>query len=196
MFKVKDLFQLDSNVVPAKSGRILISEPFGKIPFFQKSVIYIAEHSKEGSVGFILNKPILCPSEIFGGAIENYPWNLWQGGPIGTDHIFFIHTVGPNLIPNSYEIDNGIYWGGDFDQVINLLQEGLLNEKQIRFFVGYSGWEYKQLEKEIDEKIWKVSSLDTKEIMDTQSEIWNKAVDTLGGKYQFWKDIPTDPSLN
>ena len=38
-------------------GKILISEPFLMDPNFKRSIVLLCEHSEEGSVGFILNKP-------------------------------------------------------------------------------------------------------------------------------------------
>jgi putative transcriptional regulator len=46
-----------------------------------------------------------------------------------------IHNI-PDLIPNSIEISNGIYWGFDWKELIN---NGKINKHNIRF-LGYTGW--------------------------------------------------------
>ena len=54
-----------------RKGSILLAEPFMLDPNFKRSVILLTEHSeKEGSLGFVLNKPItLKINEL----IEDYP---------------------------------------------------------------------------------------------------------------------------
>ena len=41
---------------------------------------------------------------------------VYNGGPVEQDKLYFIHKI-PELIPNSIEISNGIYWGGDFKEI-------------------------------------------------------------------------------
>lgn len=190
-----DLQSIDKNILNPMPGRILISEPFNGQSYFEKAVIYLAEYSKAGAVGFILNKPMLYTENLFDDD-RSFCWNLWLGGPVASDGIFFIHTVGSDLIPGSFEISEGIFWGGDFNHVINLLKTKRINESQIRFFVGYSGWSPEKLEKEIAEKFWIVSKLSSQIIMDTHGDIWSHAVNSLGGKYKLWSQLPPDPSLN
>ncbi len=57
--------------------------------------------------------------------------------------IFILFTIFQKLLPNSIEISNGIYWGGDFETTKNLINEGKINKNNIRFFLGYSGWSEK-----------------------------------------------------
>jgi len=52
-----DFFSIENNKL-AKQGRILISEPFLSDTYFHRSVVFLTEHSEEGSVGFVLNKPV------------------------------------------------------------------------------------------------------------------------------------------
>ena len=59
------------------------------------------------------------------------------GGPVEPDNLYFIHNT-PKLISDSIKINDELYWGGDFEKVIELLNEGSINEENIRFFLGYS----------------------------------------------------------
>jgi putative transcriptional regulator len=52
-----DFFQTENTLLPQK-GRILISEPFLMDNYFKRSIVLITEHSDEGTVGFVLNKPV------------------------------------------------------------------------------------------------------------------------------------------
>ncbi len=62
--------------------------------------------------------------------------------PVEQDNLYFIHNI-PDLIPNSIEISNGIYWGGDFESTKELINSGIIGKNNIRFFLGYTGWEEK-----------------------------------------------------
>ncbi|NQY07321.1 MAG: YqgE/AlgH family protein, partial [Flavobacteriaceae bacterium] len=129
-------------------GNLLIAEPsiMGDISF-NRSVILIAENNEDGSIGFILNKPLdFSLEDLIPGVSLDF--TIYNGGPVEQDNLYFIHRV-PHLIKGSIEISNGIYWGGDFNTVIDLLQMEKLKTNDIRFFLGYSGWSPSQLEEEL-----------------------------------------------
>ncbi len=52
-----DFFHIVNEHV-AEKGHILISEPFLSDNYFRRSIVYLTEHNKEGSLGFVLNKPM------------------------------------------------------------------------------------------------------------------------------------------
>ena len=104
-------------IIKPKKGKLLIAEPSltGDVSF-NRSVVLLAEHNKEGSVGFILNKPLEYHINDLVSEI-NIPFRVYNGGPVEQDNLYFIHKV-PHLIDNSIEISDGIYWGGDFEKTI------------------------------------------------------------------------------
>jgi len=128
-----------------KKGKLLIAEPSltGDVSF-NRSVVLLAEHNDEGSVGFILNKPLNYSMNDLVEEIE-MPFPVFNGGPVEQDNLYFIHKV-PDLIPNSVEISDGIYWGGDFEITVTLVNSGKISQNDIRFFLGYSGWASLQLD--------------------------------------------------
>ena len=92
---------------------------------------------------------------------------------------------------------NGLYWGGDFDKVKELVATNTIDEKKIRFIVGYSGWEGGQLEEEIKEKSWLCAPSNQELVFHTQSTlIWKNAVKLLGDDFKQIINYPLDPSLN
>ena len=97
-----------------QKGQLLIAEPsiIGDLSF-NRSVILLADHNEEGSVGFILNKPLEYTITDLIPEIEA-SFLIYNGGPVEQDNLYFIHTV-PELITNSIEISSGIFWGGDFE---------------------------------------------------------------------------------
>ena len=80
-----------------KAGDILIAKPFLQDGHIKRSVIYMGEHSEEGSLGFILNKPHgLLLRDIF-PHLKNGNFPLFDGGPVSPNQLFYTHTVGANL---------------------------------------------------------------------------------------------------
>jgi putative transcriptional regulator len=143
-----------TSLKPTK-GVLLVAEPsiIGDVSF-NRSVVLLAEYNETGSVGFILNKPLEYKLKDFIPEV-NSSLRVYNGGPVEQDNLYFIHRI-PEIIPDSIEISNGIYWGGDFNAIAGLLHKDALREDQIRFFLGYSGWESQQLDQELEVNSWVV----------------------------------------
>ena len=180
-----------------KKGKLLIAEPSltGDVSF-NRSVVLIAEHNEEGSVGFILNKPLDYDISDLVSEIH-IPFPVFNGGPVEQDNLYFIHKV-PHLINESVEISDGIFLGGDFDDTISLINKGVITPRDIRFFLGYSGWSSLQLDQELDSKSWiVVKNLYESEIIEKSSNsFWKEKMMELGGDYLLWSNAPENPSLN
>ncbi len=191
-----DFFSIDPKFSKPKKGRILISEPFLGDQYFKRSVVFLTEHNKEGSVGFVLNKPVNVEMKEVVKDFPDVNSPVSMGGPVGTDSVHYIHTLG-EMIPESVPVYKDIYWGGDFTTVKDLLASGLISNDKIRFFVGYSGWAPKQLANEISVNSWVIADMDTDRIMGIRSEsIWQEALSKLGSKYKLWTSFPENPDMN
>ena len=83
---------------------------------------------------------------------------VFFGGPVQMDTIHFIHQQ-PELIEGGFEVFPGIFWGGNFENVVAHINARRLNMKKIKFFIGYSGWSGGQLEGELNEKSWILSQV-------------------------------------
>ena len=190
-----NFFEPDHLLEPQK-GRVLISEPFLMDNYFKRSIVLITEHGDEGTVGFVLNKPVDIPvNEI----IENFPItkaDLSLGGPVNTNTLHYIHTLG-DIIPESNKVIGNIFWGGDFEVVERLIKSGNLMQGQIKFFLGYSGWSPDQLENELNENAWVVAELSIDEIMAPMNrQYWKRQLKKMGKKYEMWSNFPEDPEMN
>ncbi|WP_395047681.1 YqgE/AlgH family protein [Flavobacterium sp.] len=183
--------------VKPKKGNLLVAEPAitGDLSF-NRSVVLLADHNAEGSVGFILNKPLgytirdLIP-EI------SATFKVYNGGPIEQDNLYFIHNI-PHLIPNSIEIAEGIYWGGCFDSTRDLINQGKITRNNIRFFLGYSGWDAEQLQEELESNSWIISEneLHNKIIGKSSTDFWREKIMEQGGDYLIWSNAPENPMFN
>ena len=180
-----------------EKGHLLLAEPsiIGDLSF-NRSVILLADHTDEGSVGFILNKPLKYTIKDLLPEIESN-FKIYNGGPVEQDNLYFIHNV-PHLISNSIEISNGIFWGGDFEGTKELINTGVIEKKNIRFFLGYTGWDSEQLENEMNANSWILikNSYENKILGKASVHFWKEKIVELGGDYLIWSNAPENPILN
>ena len=191
-----DYFKIETNDISPKKGLILIAEPFLNDVYFKRSIVLLTEHNEEGSIGFVLNKPVNMQIEEVISDFPPFNCHISIGGPVNTNTVHYLHTLG-ELVPNSVHIQGNIFWGGDFETLKSLIRDGLVLENQIRFFLGYSGWTPHQLEDELTQNSWLVSNITPDTIMNPNThEIWKKVLSDLGSKYKMWINSPENPSLN
>lgn len=177
-------------------GILLIAEPFLKDPNFSRTVIFICDHQEQGSFGFVLNRAFGHTLDELMHNVDDLKIPVYLGGPVQMDTIHFLHQY-PEKIEGSYEILNGIYWGGDFETAVELLRSGEIDLHSIRFFIGYSGWSEGQLDEELSQKSWLTATATRKLVFHEKVEdIWKDAVIELGGDFSLMVNFPTDPQLN
>jgi putative transcriptional regulator len=191
-----DMFAiLPEDKIPEK-GKILISEPFLPDTFFNRSIVYLTDHSPEGSVGFILNKKIDLKISAAISGFEGWNEDLNMGGPVAPDTIHYLHSLG-HIIPKSVQVEENVFWGGDIDSIRGLIKTGQLKPSQIRFFLGYSGWSAGQLERELKENSWVIAKVTSEIIMNNRGEdTWKRVLRSLKNKYRRWADFPESPEMN
>ncbi|MBS1626327.1 MAG: YqgE/AlgH family protein [Bacteroidetes bacterium] len=179
-----------------KPGLLLISDPFLKDKNFIRTVILICDHQTDGSVGFVINKTYDYNIGYLVSGLEDCNFPVYVGGPVQVDTIHFLHQR-PDLIEGGYAVSNNIYWGGNFEQVKILLQEKKLTQKDIKFFIGYSGWDAEQLAEEIKEKSWITRTANKQLVFNKNTDIlWKQALQGLGGEYELMANYPLDPQYN
>lgn len=191
-----DYFKIETNNITPKKGHILIAEPFLNDIYFKRSIIFLTEHNDEGSVGFVLNKPVNLQIEEIINDFPPFVCNISIGGPVSTNTVHYIHTLG-EAIPDSIHVYNDIFWGGNFEAIKNLIEQKLVTKDQIRFFLGYSGWMPKQLAEELSQNSWLVCQINSGLIMNhDMNGIWKDVLKSLGNKYKMWINSPESPTLN
>lgn len=179
-----------------EAGKFLIAEPFLKDPNFKRSVVLICEHSEEGSIGFVINNEFKHTLSEIVPELPSANWPLYLGGPVETDSLHFLHNI-PSLIGGSKEIASGVYWSQDFNTIIPLIKEGKIEGKNIRFYLGYSGWSEGQLEMEIEEKTWIITNGDAAMVFsDNPHQTWKNSLKQMGGYFTIIANSPMGPQLN
>lgn len=179
-----------------KSGSLLIAIPFMEDSNFSQTVVLICERSKKGAFGLVLNRPTGIGMHE---AMDDFPsqdFYLFDGGPVEKDTIHFITTRG-DLLDNSLEISEGIYWGGDFEQLKTLINTGQVSSDEVRFFLGYSGWDPDQLDNELKEGSWIIAQADPEHLFaDEPRQMWRSVLARMGGNYKVISNFPENPHLN
>lgn len=176
-----------------KSGSFIISQPLIDDKRFEKKIILITEHNKQGTLGFIINKKTkikICDLLNDLNKVNNY---CYLGGPVDNNNLFYFHKNG-NIINNSKKIFNDIFIGGDFNQIKEYLKTGIIKENDIYFFLGYCGWKKNQLENELNDNCWLVYN---KKIDFLDSNLnWKDLLIQYDEKYKIWVNAQDNFHLN
>ena len=186
-----------NNEASPEAGKVLLSEPFLDDPYFGRKVVLLCEHNEEGSFGFVLNNFVDIDVDEVMDDLPKLNTRISVGGPVKNGNLYYLHTR-PD-IPESIEVVHGVFMGGEFERIRDLLTSGELKASEIRFFIGYSGWSPEQLEDEIRSRSWFVGEADKEDIMRTDEEnesFWKRLISDLGDHYTHIANAPSDPSLN
>ncbi|MEI6821092.1 MAG: YqgE/AlgH family protein [Bacteroidota bacterium] len=196
MTDLNKILDIKPNNIKPSQGKVLISEPFMYDYYFKRAVILLAEYNEEGAFGIVLNKLLHSKLNDIINGFPPFDADLYVGGPVSTDKLFYIHKFG-DIVPDSTEIADGIYWGGDVEVIKELIAVNKITNNDIRFFIGYSGWTANQLEEELENNSWVVTRTNVKAVLKTKAEqVWNNIVLSLGEDYAHWVNFPVDPNLN
>ncbi|WED22209.1 YqgE/AlgH family protein [Vibrio sp. JC009] len=171
------------------ANHFLVAMPGMQDPFFQRSVIYICEHTDEGAMGIVVNAPIditvggmLQQVEVEPDQPQVNPQSLSQqvlsGGPVSEDRGFILHRPKDKYHSSIQMTDDlSVTTSKDILGVLGTEAE----PKDYIVALGYSGWTAGQLEHELAENSWLTVEADPSVIFDTPvQDRWNRAVKMLG----------------
>lgn len=183
-------------MIEPASGRLLVANPHLDDPNFLRTVIFLCEHNKEGSFGFVLNRKLDYTIDELIPELEHYKFPVFEGGPVELNTLHFLHQY-PEEIPGGKEVIEGVYWGGEFDKLINLIVTRTISENKIRFFLGYSGWGEGQMKEEMDEKTWITAPATISFLFcEDEKHLWKNVLKSMGGEYELIINAPLDPRMN
>lgn len=185
-----------------RTGQFLLAEPFMSDMWFGRKVVFLCDHDEDGTLGFVLDNFTERP--LHAVLDDARDWRLNQrvsmGGPVHDDSLFYLHRLGKE-VTGAMPVLPGLWLGGDFDELKAALSSGRYGDGDVRFFVGYSGWNGGQLESEIKGKSWYVhdAALEDKlqAIFHPPSEgLWKGMLASKGPGFARASALPVDPSLN
>jgi putative transcriptional regulator len=185
-----------SPAISVRAGTLLIAPPMSDDPNFQRTVVLVCEHSDSGSFGLILNRELTLHMDDVLEDLASYSAPLSLGGPVQQNTLHYLHRFG-DIVPGSVMLVDGTFWGGDFDAVKSLVRIGQGAARDLRFFLGYSGWGAGQLEEEIEQGGWILAEGEESFIFpEDQSKLWRAVLRDMGGEYAALANYPDDPRLN
>lgn len=179
------------------SGILLLAAPTLLDSNFKRAVVFLAQHGEDGTLGYVLNRPLETTlAEVVPDDVCGFDAPLYWGGPCQNDTLHCIHNVGTH-IPGAAEITDGVYWGGDFDVIRDLIIAGGASSDDFRFFIGYAGWGSGQLDEEIKETSWVLTDSSPHIVFpETVKNLWTRTLKGMGGEYRILANTPEHPSLN
>jgi putative transcriptional regulator len=183
------------NTLDPQKGNLLIAEPFMQDYNFMRSVVLLTENNDDGAVGFILNKAEGMQLKDVVADFPDFDAPLYLGGPVETQSLFFIHTKG-DLINDSVKIKDGLYWNGNLDQVKAMIEQKLVEPNEIKFFLGYAGWDKMQLEEELKQNSWLIKESTEDVIFSRNNKLWNEVIANSPKEISVMANFPLDPEMN
>lgn len=189
---------LSTGISPAV-GTLLVAEPFLRETYFNHAVIVLVDYEPgTPAMGVVVNNPSAYTlQEIVDGVRVESPIPVYCGGPVGSDRLYFLHTLG-DLVPEATRLGDGLWLGGDFDALFDIINDGYPVDGHIRFFLGYSGWTPGQLEEEIAGNVWAVGSMrpGSALLSGDGAGVWHEAVRNLGPRFRGWLYHPRNLMAN
>lgn len=159
---------------------LLIAVPQMDDPNFSRSVVLLIEHSEEGAMGIVVNRPsevsLLDVGRVHGIKVPGGAGHAWTGGPVQPERGFLLHRRGG--LEESVEVLDGIFLSVSTDSLRTLLEgdPGLY-----RLCLGYAGWGPGQLEREVVLGGWLTGKASSLRVFDTPHEkLWDLAIRDLG----------------
>ena len=169
-------------------GKLLVASP-GLTDFFRRTVVLVLEHTDDGAVGLVLNRPsethvddavpdladIAEPEDV-----------VHLGGPVGPDSVIVLGRFeDPDEAASIVLDDLGVVDPGAATPEI----------RASRVYAGHAGWGPGQLDGELEQDAWIVEEADPDDVFD-EGDLWSHVLDRKGGGYTLLARMPLDPSLN
>ena len=172
------------------TNQFLIAMPGMADENFSRTVIYLCEHSKNGALGLVINRPtditlknLFEKVELSLDRDELAGQPVFFGGPVQTERGFVLHEkTGTDQSPYTSTLSIA---GGELEMTTSKdVLEALANgagPRRLMVTLGYSGWSAGQLEEEISRNGWLTVDADPKVIFDTPvEERYQRALSLLG----------------
>ena len=175
-------------------GQLLIASPALFDPNFRRAVILVTEHTDEGAMGLVLNRPseaavadAVPPLEdlVDAGACVSV------GGPVQPSAVVVLAEFDDVEESAALVVE-------DVGVVRADVEPGALpvSTRRARVFAGYAGWGEGQLEEELEQESWILERAVPEDVFADEADLWSSVLRRKGGPYAVVASMPPDPSLN
>jgi putative transcriptional regulator len=178
-------------------GQLLIASPKILDPNFRRVVVFMAEHTDEGAMGLVLNRPA---EATVAEAVPDLRWlaggeddAVWVGGPVAPASVIVLAEFDD---PSSA----AMLVDGDLGFVPAEIEDRdafAAAVRRTRIFAGHAGWGPGQLEGELEEDSWIIEPAQRTDVFTADPEaLWSQVLRRKGSEYVLLATMPMDPSLN
>jgi putative transcriptional regulator len=182
-------------VVDSVRGQLLIAGPTLQDPNFWRTVVLIVEHSDEGALGLVLNRP---SESTVGEAVPQLVTvadpedEVLVGGPVGQSAVIVLADFEDPDEAALIAFDNvGVMAGGAPTDELGL------GVRRARVFAGHSGWGPGQLDGELERGDWILEPAQYADAFTPEPiDLWTEVLERKGGSYALVARMPVDPTLN
>ncbi len=173
-------------------GHLLIAAPILVDPNFRRSVVLVIEHSEEGALGVVLNRPTDLPvAEAVPELSQLDDGCVFAGGPVQPQAVIALAEYAG--APPEGAVCGPIAPVG-VDSDMDTLGERVT---RVRVYAGYSGWGEGQLEGELEEDSWIVEPALPGDVFCGDADaLWSHVLERKGGQYRLLARMPDDPGMN
>ena len=178
-------------------GKLLLSAPNLFDPNFRRTVVLIAEHTEDGALGLVLNRPA---ETTVAEAVPDLEWltpteeePIYAGGPVGADSVIVLAEFDdPGLAAAIVMEDLGFVPAQAADP-----EEITAATRRTRIFAGHAGWGPGQLDEELEEGSWIIEPAEVGDVFTEDPDgLWSAVLRRRGGEWRLLATMPQDPSLN
>ena len=175
-------------------GRLLISSGSLFDPNFRHTVVLVGEHSAEGALGVVLNRPMdvtVAQAVPVLAALVDRDEPLFEGGPVQPSNPVLMAELAHPELADLLIFGNVGFLVGEVPEDV---RPGIL---RARVYAGYSGWGPGQLEREMAEGSWILEPAQEDDVFtDAPDTLWSRVLERKGPEYQRLSRMPFDPSMN
>jgi putative transcriptional regulator len=177
------------------AGQLLLASPALHDPNFERTVVLIAMHGSEGTMGVVLNRPSDSTVAVAAPQLEQTVGDtepIYLGGPVQPDSIVLLAEFLDPAPAGVLVLGRIGFPAPDAD-----LDELAQATDRVRAFAGFAGWSEGQLEEEIERGDWIAQPALPEDVFtDASEELWSLALTRMGGSYALLARMPRDPSVN
>jgi putative transcriptional regulator len=167
------------------TNHLLIAMPSMADPNFSQSVTYICEHTDEGAMGIIINRPLdVTVNEVFtqlnlpAEQAEYNDMSVYSGGPVLQERGFVLHRPQGEW-ESSLPITDSVAVTTSQD-ILAAMANGA-GPQDVLLALGYAGWDAGQLEQEMADNAWLTTPAQENILFELPSpQRWKAAAQLIG----------------
>jgi putative transcriptional regulator len=180
--------------VDSLKGHLLVAGPSLVDPNFRRTVVLVGEHSDEGALGVVLNRPSETTvdeavPEL--AVLVDGDEAIHVGGPVQPSAIVVLADFAEPERAGALVLDSVGFLPAEVDP------DELGELRRVRVFAGYAGWGPGQLDDELEEGSWIVEPAVPEDVFTpAPDELWSDVLRRKGGPFGLLALMPPDPSMN